>query len=136
MSERKKDERDQAILSRLAQIQHRVDSLEQTQAFALRADAGKHFAEVKKIFGRGERKAQVYLAANGRRTVNEIADHLKMKRQNVGRILNSLGEEGLLEILDTPGKGDAWSKKPLDRTLRISKFLRETYGLSDDGLKK
>jgi hypothetical protein len=42
-------DRDQQILDRLAKIEHKVDSIEQTNAFALRADADRHFAEVKKL---------------------------------------------------------------------------------------
>lgn len=45
------EDRDQQILRRLANIEHKIDSLEQTTAFALRADAERHFESVKKIFG-------------------------------------------------------------------------------------
>ena len=69
-------ERDQQILNRLARIEHRVDSIDQTSAFALRADAERHREEVKKIFRHGKRRAQIYLAADGNRGVNEIAAHL------------------------------------------------------------
>ncbi len=46
-------ERDQQILSRLSHIQHKVDSIDETNAFALRAEAGKHMEIVK---GRGCRR--------------------------------------------------------------------------------
>jgi|ERR1700722_6242479 hypothetical protein len=128
-----KTDRDQQILSRLARIEHRVDSIDQTNAFALRAEAGKHLEEVKKIFKHGKRRAQVYLAANGNRGVLEIASYLKMKRQNVGPDLRILGDEGLLEIVDTSGGRDIWGKKSIDRTLRITKYLQEEYGLQADG---
>jgi predicted transcriptional regulator len=127
-------DRDQQILSRLARIEHKVDSLEQTTAFALRADSDKHFSSVKEIFGGSERKAQVYLAVNGQRGVQEIAQHLRMKRQNVGPVLKSLADEGLLEIIDTQGGKDIWGKKPVDRTLRITKFLQKEFYLNSDGL--
>jgi Fic family protein len=129
-------ERDQQILSRLAKIEHKVDSLEQTNAFALRAESDKHFGEVKKIFGRSIRRAQVYLASDGNRSVQEIASHLGMKRQNVGPDLKHLASEGLLELTDTRGNEDIWSKKPVDRTLRISPFLRAEFSLEADGRKK
>ena len=57
------EDRDQQILRRLSNIEHKVDSLDQTTAFALRADAKRHFQTAKEIF-RGKRRAQVYLAAN------------------------------------------------------------------------
>lgn len=126
-------ERDQQILNRLARIEHRVDSIDQTSAFALRADAKRHMEEVKKIFRRGSRRAQVYLAANGSRGVIEIAAHLDMQRQNVGPDLKILGDEGLLGIVDVSGGRDIWAKKPIDQTLRISRYLCEEYGLSLDG---
>jgi len=127
-------DRDQQILSRLARIEHKVDSLEQTTAFALRADSDKHFSSVKEIFGKSERKAQVYLAVSGQKGVQEIAQHLRMKRQNVGPVLKSLADEGLLEIIDTQGGKDIWGKKPVDRTLRITKFLQKEFHLNSDGL--
>jgi predicted transcriptional regulator len=126
--------RDQMILNRLARIEHKVDSIDQTGAFALRAEAEKHFASVKKIFKNGKRRAQVYLAANGMRTVQQIASHLKMKRQNVGPELKVLHSEYLLEVIDVDGvQGDVWSKKTLDHSLRISQFLCSEYSLGEDG---
>ena len=127
-------DRDQQILSRLARIEHKVDSLEQTTAFALRAEADKHFNSVKEIFGKSTRKAQVYLAVDGQKGVQELAQHLKMKRQNVGPVLKSLAAEGLLEIIDNQGGRDIWGKKPVDRTLRITKFLQQEFSLSPNGL--
>jgi DNA-binding transcriptional ArsR family regulator len=126
-------ERDLQILSRLAHIEHKVDSIDETNAFALRAEADKHKETVKKIFKRGKRRAQVYLAADGTRGVVEIAQHLRMKSPNVSPQLRILKEEGLLELIDAPGRRDIWAKKAIDRTLRISKYLCEEYGLNPDG---
>jgi predicted transcriptional regulator len=126
-------DRDQQILSRLGKIEHKVDSMDQTQAFALRAEAAKHFATVKTIFRNSKRRAQVYLAADGSRGVQEIAEHLGMQRQNVGPDLRVLADEGMLEISDTSGGRDIWGKKPIDRTLRISQFLRNEFSLGADG---
>jgi len=135
MEKNSNQDRDQQILSRLARIEHKVDSLDQTAAFALRADADKHFGEVHKIFGKSKRRVQVYLAVNGARSVQEIAEHLTMKRQNVGPDLKLLAEEGLIEIVDTEGGKDIYAKKPLDRSLRVSKFLQEEFELGPSGLE-
>ncbi|MGD0267393.1 MAG: helix-turn-helix domain-containing protein [Candidatus Methylomirabilota bacterium] len=129
-------DRDQQILDRLAKIEHKVDSIEETNAFALRAEAEKHFAEVKKIFGNSLRRAQVYLAANGVRSVQEIAKHLRMQRQNVGPDLKHLAEEGLLELVDSHSNRDIWAKKPIDRTLRITLFLCKEFDLQKNGLRQ
>src|SRR5678816_1340054 len=129
----KKQDRDQQILSRLASIQHKVDSIEQTNAFALRADKEKHENSIREIFKNGKRRAQVYLAANGTRSVQEIADHLKMKRPNVSLQLKVLAVEGILEIGNSIGGKDYYSKKPLDHTIRITRFLCNEFSLNEDG---
>jgi DNA-binding MarR family transcriptional regulator len=127
-------DRDQQILNRLSRIEHKVDSLEQTTAFALRAESDKHFQSVKEIFRRSIRKAQVYLAVDGTKGVQEIAAHLHMQRQNVGPELKALASEGLLEIIDSQGGRDIWAKKPVDRTLRIATFLQQQFNLGPTGL--
>jgi DNA-binding MarR family transcriptional regulator len=126
-------DRDQQILNRLGNIEHKVDSMEQTQAFALRAESEKLFGVVKGIFKNGKRRAQIYLAANGSRGVQEIAEHLKMQRQNVGPDLKRLAGEGMLEIADSSDGRDIWAKRPFDRSLRITAFLQKAYSLSADG---
>src|SRR6266849_6941211 len=123
----------QQILSRLAHIEHKVDSIDETNAFALRADEDRHFETVKKIFRKGLRRAQVYLAANGNRAVEEIARHLGMKTPNVSPQIKLLKEEGLLQLIESSGRQDFWTKKPIDRTLRISQYLCKEYNLSADG---
>ena len=125
--------RDQQILSRLANIEHKVDSIDQTNAFALRADEAKHLASVERVFRKSKRRAQIYLAANGSRSVEEIADHLGMKQQNVSRDLMALGSEGLLGLAESVGHRKIWSKKALDRTVRISKHLQNKFNLASDG---
>lgn len=129
-------DRDQQILRRLANIENKVDSLEQTNAFALRADAHIHSKTVKEIFKKGLRRAQVYLAANEQRSVQEIAKLLGMKDPNVSRELEVLKIEGLLEIIERDGGKILYGKKPIDRTIGISKFLMKEYGLDRDGAKK
>jgi DNA-binding transcriptional ArsR family regulator len=131
-----KQDRDQQILSRLANIQHKVDSIEQTNAFALRADKEKHEQSLRDIFRNGKRRAQVYLAANGSRSVQEIADHIKMKRPNVSAHLKALSVEGILEIAYSSGGKDYYGKKPLDHTIRITRFVCDEFSLDSDGTEK
>jgi DNA-binding transcriptional ArsR family regulator len=128
--------RDQQILSRLAVIEHKVDSLDQTTAFALRADAEKHQTTIRLIFEKRVRRAQVYLAINGQRTRQAIAKHLGMKEQNVSRELVALKDQGLVEAIDKQGGNVVWARKTVDRSLRISKFLQDFFSLTPEGLPK
>lgn len=132
----KKEEPYQQILSRLAHIEHKVDSIDETNAFALRADEDRHFETVKKIFKRGLRRTQVYLAANGNRSVEEIGVHLGMQTPNVSHELKLLKEEGLLQLAESSGRQDFWTKKSIDRTLRITQYLCKEYNLNPDGRSK
>lgn len=136
MSAKKREDRNepyQQILSRLAHIEHKVDSIDETNAFALRAQAPSHQKTIQQIFKRGKRRAQVYLAANGTRGVVEIAKHLHMKTPNVSPQLKHLKNEGLLELMEARGRQDFWTKKSIDRTLRITQYLCEAYNLLPDG---
>jgi len=128
------EDRDQQILRRLANIEHKIDSLEQTTAFALRADAKRHFESVRKIFGKSRKRVQVYLAANGYRSVQDIADLLNMKQPNVSRELGQLRQEGLIEVIESEGGRTYWAKKPIDRTMRISQWLMKEHQLDQNGL--
>lgn len=122
----------QQILSRLSQIEHKVESIDETNAFALRAQETEHQKTVKKIFT-GRRRAQVYLAADGTRGVVEIAEHLGMKTPNVSKELKALKYQWLLELVDAPGRQDFYTKKAIDRSIGISHFLCEVYNLRPDG---
>lgn len=132
-SDKERLDRDQQLLNRLAKIEHKVDALEQTTAFALRADAEKHLGPVRAIFSRGKRRAQIYLAADGGRSVQEIAAHPDMKPPNVSRELVRLADDGLVELVETTGNTSIYGKTPLDRTLQISRFLCKEYKLGSDG---
>ena len=127
-------DRDQHILRRLVNIEHKIDSIEQTTAFVARANYERHSESVRQIFHGSTRRAQVYLAANGQRSVQDIAALLGMKQPNVSRELEKLGSEGLLEIIEKDAGKAYWGKKPIDKTIRISKLVMEEYALDKNGL--
>lgn len=116
------------ILRRLENIESRITSLDETDAFALRANRDVYLEIVASIFGTSEVRAKAYLAADGTRTVQEIADAIGVQRQNAGRELRLLAAEGLLEGRQQ-GSQIFYGKKALDRTLSVSRFLRERFGL-------
>ena len=59
-----------------------------------------------------------------------------MKTPNVSPQLKLLKEEGLIQLIESSGRHDFWTKKPIDRTLRISQYLCKEYNLSPDGRPK
>lgn len=117
------------ILRRLANIEHQVTSIEETNAFAMRSNREQHREQIIKIFKHSKRRPQVYLAANGKRSVDEIAQQLGMKQPNVSRDLGRLEREGLLKV----SASGYWTKKPIDWSLGVSELLMREFGLQVDG---
>ncbi|MGE3961365.1 MAG: hypothetical protein AB7F65_06740 [Dehalococcoidia bacterium] len=116
------------ILRRLENIESRITSLDETDAFALRANRETYLEIISQIFGRSEVRAKAYLAADGTKTVQELADEIGVKRPNAGTELRLLAAEGLLEARQD-GAQVFYGKKALDRTLSVSRFLRERFNL-------
>ena len=122
------------ILRRLANIEKKVESLDETNAFAMRSNRDAHRKTLDDIFGRSARRAQVYLAANGKRSVNEITQLLGMKHQNVSAALGEVEKGGLLSVTSVAGSS-YWNKKPIDSSLGISELLMDKFKLTADGAK-
>ena len=65
-----------------------------TESIGTRKKYQKHDEKtVKNVFGRSKRRVQVYLAANGQRSVQEIGELLRMKAPNVSSELKTLQNE-------------------------------------------
>lgn len=120
------------ILRRLANIEFQVTSLDESTAFAMRANRDELLQAVDGVFRKSRQLAQIYVAANGKRSVNDIADITKAKKQNVSPQLKKLYEEGLL-LPHTDGNQILYRKKKLDQTLGIARRLREQFNLDADG---
>lgn len=123
------------ILRRLSNIEKKVESLDETTAFAMRSSRDEHRKTLDEVFGKSWRRAQVYLAANGRRSVNDIATLLGMKPPNVSIELAKLEKGGLLSVASTGGS-NYWGKKPIDDSLGISDYLMRKFSLNADGTEK
>jgi predicted transcriptional regulator len=81
-----------------------------------------------KFFGRGSRRAEVYLALNPTKNITQVAESLRMKRQNVGTEIRALHKANLIIQHTSGGAGDVWVRNPtLERVLRLSHKLREWY---------
>jgi hypothetical protein len=69
--------------------------------------------EIRKVFGRGKKRADVFLALSKDLNVSEVAAETGMKRQNVAIEIRRLHEAGLAMPLATGGRGDVWVRNPL-----------------------
>lgn len=90
------------------------------------AATGRRESELRGFFGRGTRRADVYLALNKEQNISELADSLGMKRQNVSKEIALLKDAGLAVPFHTGGKGDVWVRNPvIEAVVGLSRKLRE-----------
>lgn len=114
----------------MKQIRWHQESMDSSMDLLLKANKEAIFGEVEAFFKKAKRRGEVYLAVDGKRTVDEIAQSLNMKAPNVSRDLTKCAEEGLIERLPRPdSSGYVWKKKRIDTVLRISQFVRHKFGL-------
>jgi predicted transcriptional regulator len=128
------EDRDQQILRRLANIEGDIRSIRHTEAFVVRANLSEYMKILERIF-KGERRAQIYLAANGSRTVNEISKMLGIVQSGVSREFPKLEVEGLVKVVDKIGSNVYWGKTQLESILSISRYLMKKFNLDRDGKK-
>jgi DNA-binding transcriptional ArsR family regulator len=83
---------------------------------------------LRKFFGRGGRRADVYLALDSTKNITQVAESLGMKRQNVSAELRALRDANLILQHTAGGGGDVWIRNPtLERVLRLSHKIRSWY---------
>jgi DNA-binding transcriptional ArsR family regulator len=83
---------------------------------------------LKKFFGRGGRRADVYLSLDPKKNITQVAESLGMKRQNVSVELRALRDANLILQHTAGGGGDVWIRNPtLERVLRLSHKIRGWY---------
>lgn len=127
------DEHADEILRRLIGIDHKTDSMEDSLAWIVRANAPHLKEELLDAFGKSKRRVQVYLALDGKRYVNEIAVHLVMKPQNVTAELRWLKAKRLVDIVEVDGAGTRYSKKFFDAVVGLSEALLTKFKLDESG---
>jgi DNA-binding transcriptional ArsR family regulator len=121
------------ILRRLIAIDHKADSMEDSLAWLVRANAPHLKDDLIAAFGKSERRVQVYLALDGKRNVGEVAAHLHIVPQNVTRALGWLKKKRLVDVTEADGEGVVYSKKFFDAVVGLSESLAEKFGLDRDG---
>lgn len=114
----------------IREIKWHQEAIDSSMELLIKANREAILEEIMEFFGRSKRRAEVYLAINGKRTVSDIVDLLVMKSPNVSIELSKLKEEGLIEIKEiTPDGTYIYRKRRVDKILGISKRLRKKFNI-------
>lgn len=121
------------VLRRLIGIDHKTDSMEDSLAWLVRANAPHLKTELVDAFGQSKRRVQVYLSLDGKRNVGAIAEHLDMKSQNVTAELRWLKKYRLVDVVEADGAGTVYAKKFFDAVVGLSDELMAKFKLDGSG---
>ncbi|MBU7036697.1 MAG: MarR family transcriptional regulator [Theionarchaea archaeon] len=116
----------------IREIKWHLEAIDCSMELLTKANKDNILAEIMSFFGKSKRKAEVFLAVNEKRTVDDITELLQMKESNVSRELTSLKNEGLIELWKLTSEGHRiYRKRKVDRILGISRILKQEFGIND-----
>lgn len=115
----------------IREIKWHQEAIDSSMELLIKAHGEQIEKEIMEFFGRSKRRAEIYLECNGNSSVTAIANKLQMKLPNVSTELTKLKEEGLIKIKKMTDEGYIYQKSKVDKILRISKKLKEKFGIAE-----
>ncbi len=113
----------------IREIKWHQAAIDSSMELLIKANRESILPEIMMFFGKSKRRVEVFLAVDGKRTVDDIARLLRMKGPNVSRELANLKQEGLIEIKRIKREGYLYKKRRVDRILGISQRLKREFGI-------
>jgi DNA-binding transcriptional ArsR family regulator len=128
-------EHDGEVLRRLIRIDHKTESMEDSLAWIVSANAPQLKDELIQAIGTSVRRVQVYLALDGKRNVRDLTKHLGMKQPNVSRDIAWLKGKRLIDVIEAGNGGTKYDKKFFDAIVGLSGALMKKFKLDANGKK-
>jgi DNA-binding transcriptional ArsR family regulator len=122
------------ILERLIRIDNRTDAMQHNLAWLVRANEPQLKQELIAAFGNSARRVQIYVALDGVKNVQAIADALGMHQPHVSRDLLWLKKRGLIDVVEGDGQGTIYTKTIFDSIINLSEELAKKFSLNKHGL--
>jgi len=122
------------ILERLIRIDNRTDAMQHNLAWLVRANEPQLKQELIAAFGNSTRRVQIYVALDGVKNVQAIADALGMHQPHVSRDLLWLKKRGLIDVVEADGQGTIYKKTIFDSIINLSEELAKKFSLNKHGL--
>jgi hypothetical protein len=119
------DDHQAEVRKRLTKIEQKVDSIMGNVRWLVRADTDRLLPALLNDFGMGERRIGVYLAVNGERSVNEIADHVGMIAYNVSIELAWLKDRDLVSVVGFRGQEKIYEHEEFDGIVGLTRQLKK-----------
>ena len=124
---------DPNILEKLIRIDNRTDSMRHSLDWLVRANEPQLLDTLIKAFGKSVIRAQVYLALDGKKNVNDLAKALQLVREAVSREIAWLKKKGLIAPIDASGRGTVYKRTQLDSIIHLSEHLARQFHLDKYG---
>jgi DNA-binding MarR family transcriptional regulator len=115
----------------IREIKWHQEAIDSSMELLIKAHGEQIEKEIMEFFGGSKRRAEIYLECDGKNSVTTIANKLQMKQPNVSTEVTKLKEEGLIKIKKTTDEGYIYQKTKVDKILRISKKLKEKFGIAE-----
>ncbi len=117
------------LAENIEKIKWRLESIDASQVFMIKADSEKYLKVAKGVFGRSKRKVKIYRSIDGKKSQTELANDTGIDEGNLSREIKALREGGLIEVKRIARDGSRiYKKTQWDRILSISKWLDREFG--------
>jgi len=113
----------------IREIKWHQEAIDSAMEHLIRGNKGPILAEIMSFFGTSKRRAEVYLAVDGEKTVSEIARQLGMKGPNVSTDVSLLKDYGLIQVKGVSGSGVVYKKHRIGKIVGLSKELERKFAL-------
>jgi DNA-binding transcriptional ArsR family regulator len=123
-------------LERLIRIDNRTDAIQHNLGWLVRANEPQLKETLINAFGNSVRRVQIYVALDGVKNVNQIADALGMLRPHVSREIIWLKKKGLIDVAEASGQGNIYKKTIFDSIINLSDELAAKFKLDKHGRRR
>jgi DNA-binding transcriptional ArsR family regulator len=110
------------------EIKYKVEAIEKSVDLLVRANRREIIEDLMTFFGKSRERVKVFVAIDGEKSVNQIADEIKVRPQNVSRRLTELEREGLSRLKRTDGASKVYEKTEKVAILNLEKVLGKALG--------
>jgi DNA-binding transcriptional ArsR family regulator len=110
------------------EIKYKVEAIEKSVDLLVRANRREIIQDLMAFFGKSRERVKVFIATDGEKSVNQIADEIKVRPQNVSRRLTELERQDLIRLKRTDGASKVYEKTEKVAILDLEKVLEKAFG--------